>query len=82
MTTITIDLDSITVILTTEEIERLGHDACRRVAEAMQRVADAHGIEADVRHEPVSGKRRGEDEMVWEHLAITLADEVVEEVGL
>jgi hypothetical protein len=85
MTTITIDLDSITTILTAEEIEeieRLGRDACRRVADAMQRVADAHGIDATIQHERVSGKRRDEDAMTWEHLAITLVDEVVEEMGL
>jgi hypothetical protein len=80
--TITIDLDSITVILTADEIEDLGSDACRRVAQAMQSIADAHSIDVDVRHERVSGKRRGENEALWERLAIDLADEVRAGVGL
>ena len=70
MDTLTIDFDSITVILTGAEIEALGHDACRRVAQAMQSVADAHGIDVDVCYERVSGKRRGEDETMWERLAM------------
>jgi len=80
--TLTIDLDSITVILTTDEIESLGSDACRRVAQAMQTVADAHGLDVTVAHERVSGKRRDEDPTLWEHLAITLVDEVVSELGI
>lgn len=84
MTTLTIDFDSITVILASDEIEQLGgaHRAVRLVAEAMQRVADAHGIEATIEHDATSGKRRGEDEMTWEHLAITLVAELLAEVGI
>ena len=81
-TTLTIDLDSIAVILTADEIDQLGSDACRRVAQAMQAVADRNGFSVSVAHERVSGKRRDEDATAWERLAITLADEVVSELGI
>jgi hypothetical protein len=79
--TLTIDLDSITVILEPEEIATLGYGACRRVANAMADVADAAGIDVLVDHERVSGKRRGEDHRLWESLAIDRADAIRARLG-
>lgn len=83
--TITVDCDSLTVLFTSKEIDILaGPDhrpsrACRIAAEAMQSVANRHGIPAIVTFDATSGRGRGESEHVWSRLAIDLADEVRDE---
>lgn len=78
---LTIDCDSICVLFSDDEIERLCGDvgiqrACRLVAEACQAVADAHDLDAVIACETTSGRARGEDEALWSRLAIDLADDV------
>jgi hypothetical protein len=82
MHTVTIDCDSVLLVLTGEEAEALGHDACRKVAIAMQTVADRHDMRVVVRCERVSARGRGENEDVWTRLAIDMVDAVRAEVGL
>lgn len=84
-TTLTIDFDSALVLVSEEEFARVSEyprTAVRLLAEAMQRVADRHGLDAVVTYDPTSGARRGEDHAMWERLAIDLVDEVRAEVGL
>lgn len=47
----------------------------------MQRVADSHEIDVAIEHEPTSGRASGEDESLWERLAIELVDDVRTELN-